>query len=220
LKHSVSNQSIRINEMKSQRDEFLGRRRFPASNPPSQSQNHGASAFIAGFGLAPFFHKILIIPRNFRQAPNEATRFSIRLAMPQIFDTKSGKTVGPCGHQIVQALARSVAITRIDRVFADLAAPFSGRHPDYLAIDLRYHDLEHTVQATACPDGLLASRHRAEVAPMASARQFELTKFLCGPNSKLLSAAPAFFGQAPSRVGSTLTSSPPRKTVRCCAHGF
>jgi hypothetical protein len=140
--------------------------------------------------------------------------------MPQIFDTKSGKTVGPCGHQIVQSLARSVVIAWIDRVFADLEALFSGRQPDYSEIDLRYHDLEQTLQATVCLVELLASRHRAEVAPMASARQFELTKFLCGPNSKLLSAAPAFFGRAPSRFGSTLTSSPPRKTVRCCAHGF
>jgi hypothetical protein len=37
LEHSVSDQSIRINEMKAQRDEFLSRRRFPAPNPPGQS---------------------------------------------------------------------------------------------------------------------------------------------------------------------------------------
>jgi len=140
--------------------------------------------------------------------------------MPQIIDTKSGKAVGPCGHQIVQAFVRGVTITRIDRVFADLEAPFSGRHPDYLAIDRRSHPLAPALPATACPDGLLASLHRAEVEPLASCRQVELTKFLCGPDSTLIAAASRIFWPSPSRVGSTLTSSPPRKTVRCCAHGF
>jgi|GEM_PF-2644173 len=140
--------------------------------------------------------------------------------MPQIIDTKSGKAVGQFGHQTVQALFIGGANTWIDRVFADLEALFSGRHPDYLAIDRRSHPLAPALPATACPNGLLASRHRAEVEPLASYRQVELTKFLCGPDSTLISAASRIFWPSPSRVGSTFTSSPPRKTVRCCAHGF
>lgn len=140
--------------------------------------------------------------------------------MPQIIDTKSGKAVGPCGHRSVQALVKGVTIARIDQILADLEALFSGRHPDYLTIDRRSRPIAPTLPATACPDGLLASRHRAEVEPLASYRQLELTKFLRGPDSTLFSAASRIFWPSPSRVGSTLTSPPPRKTVRGCAHGF
>ena len=134
--------------------------------------------------------------------------------MPQIIDTKSGKAVGPCGHRSVQAIVKGVTIARIDQILADLEALFSGRHPDYLAIGLRYHPLAPTLLANACQDGLLASRHRAEVPPLASCRQLELTKFLCCPDSTLISAASRILWPSPSRVGSTLTSSPPRKPVR------
>ena len=140
--------------------------------------------------------------------------------MPQIIDTKSGKAVGQFGHQTVQALFIGGVNAWIDRVFAAIEAFFSGRHPDYLAIGLRYHPLAPTLLANACPDGLLASRHRAEVEPLASYRQHELPKFLRGPGSTLFSAASRIFWPSPSRVGSTLTSPPPKKTVRGCAHGF
>jgi hypothetical protein len=95
--------------------------------------------------------------------------------MPQLIDTKSGQAVAQFVHQVFQELFIGTSNTWIDRVFTDVEALFSGRHPDYSAIDLRYHDLEHTLQATVCLVELLASRHRAKVAPMASARQFELT---------------------------------------------
>ncbi len=134
--------------------------------------------------------------------------------MPQIIDTKSGKAVGPCGHQTVQALVQGVTIAWIDRVFADIEAFFSGRHPVYLAIGRRYHPLAPTLLATARPVELLASRHRAEIEPLASCRQLELPKFLRDPDSTLISAASSIFWPSPSRVGSTLTSPPPKKTVR------
>ena len=103
--------------------------------------------------------------------------------MPQIIDTKSGKAVGPCGHRSVQAIVKGVTIARIDQILADLEALFSGRHPDYLAIGLRYHPLAPTLLATARPVELLASRHRAEIEPLASCRQLELPKFLRDPDS-------------------------------------
>ncbi|HVU36017.1 MAG TPA: hypothetical protein VHE61_21430 [Opitutaceae bacterium] len=60
------------------------------------------------------------------------------------------------------------------RLFADVEALFCGRHPEYAAVDLRYHDFEHTLQATACLAALLAGRHSAGVEPRLTARQFEL----------------------------------------------
>ena len=60
------------------------------------------------------------------------------------------------------------------RIFGDVADLFTGRHPDYAPIDVRYHDLEHTLQATVCLTLLLEGRHAAGVEPRVSARQFEL----------------------------------------------
>lgn len=62
----------------------------------------------------------------------------------------------------------------IDPLFRDIRDLFTGRHPDYAAIDLAYHDLEHTLQATVCLGLLLAGRHLAGAQPFLSARQFEL----------------------------------------------
>lgn len=63
----------------------------------------------------------------------------------------------------------------LPRLFADVEALFAGRHPDYQPIDLRYHDLEHTLQATVCLTQILAGRARATGgSPPLTARQFEL----------------------------------------------
>ncbi len=62
----------------------------------------------------------------------------------------------------------------IERVFGDVQALFEGRHPDYSPVDLRYHDLEHTLQATACLALLLEGCQRAGASPQVTARQFQL----------------------------------------------
>lgn len=67
---------------------------------------------------------------------------------------------------------RSLAF--IDRLFADAGALFTGRNPDYSPIDLKYHDLEHTLQATVCLTLLLEGCIRSDIYPKLSPRQFEL----------------------------------------------
>ena len=62
----------------------------------------------------------------------------------------------------------------LETIFQDIDQLFSGKHPDYAAIDLRYHDLEHTLQATVCMVLLLEGRHASGVEPRISPRQFEL----------------------------------------------
>lgn len=62
----------------------------------------------------------------------------------------------------------------IKRLFEDMEALFAGRHPDYSSIDLRYHDLEHTLQATVCLTDLLMGSQRSAGAPKITPRQFEL----------------------------------------------
>lgn len=63
---------------------------------------------------------------------------------------------------------------RLRRVFRLVVELFSGRHPDYSANDLKYHDLEHTMQATVCLVSLLEGRHSSRVQPAIDARRCEL----------------------------------------------
>lgn len=61
----------------------------------------------------------------------------------------------------------------LDRLFIDTTDLFTGKHPDYLANALKYHDYQHTLQATVCMTSLLEGRHAAEVTPRITSRQFE-----------------------------------------------
>jgi len=63
----------------------------------------------------------------------------------------------------------------LDRVFNDMEALFKGEYPDYAAADLRYHDWEHTLQATVCLTLLLEGRAMSGIEPRVDARHFELT---------------------------------------------
>ena len=49
----------------------------------------------------------------------------------------------------------------IPQVFSWASDCFNGRHPEYLPIDARYHDLEHTLQGVLCLSALLRGRHEA-----------------------------------------------------------
>jgi len=60
------------------------------------------------------------------------------------------------------------------KLFKDVEAMFAGRYLDYQPIDTRYHDLEHTLQVTRCFVRIFAGRHRTEIEPRISPRQFEL----------------------------------------------
>ena len=63
----------------------------------------------------------------------------------------------------------------LQTVFGDTIDLFEGRNPDYSRVDLGYHDLEHTLQATTCITVLLENRHAAGVVPRISRREFELS---------------------------------------------
>ncbi len=62
----------------------------------------------------------------------------------------------------------------VRRAFGWIRDCFEGRHPGYLPIDARYHDLEHTMQGTIGLAQLLQGRHAAGVEPVLTAREFEL----------------------------------------------
>ncbi|ACB76360.1 hypothetical protein [Opitutus terrae] len=62
---------------------------------------------------------------------------------------------------------------RLRQMFRDVEALFTGRHPDYGPIDLRYHDLEHTLQASVCLALLLEGCRQAGETDAITARRFE-----------------------------------------------
>ncbi len=95
--------------------------------------------------------------------------------MPFIVDTKNPAAVAGFVRRVYSELFPGDSRVWIGRVFEDIETFFTGRHPAYAPIDLHYHDLEHTLQATVCLVELLAGRHHSGIAPRASARQFELT---------------------------------------------
>jgi hypothetical protein len=89
-------------------------------------------------------------------------------------DTKNAPAVAAFVEQKFAAMYPGASLTWLRTMFIDIEVLFQGRHPDYAAVDLRYHDLEHTLQATVCIVLLLEGRHAAGVEPRIDARQFEL----------------------------------------------
>ena len=57
-----------------------------------------------------------------------------------------------------KAIYPGASDTLILRMFKDVDDLFAGRHPDFLPIDLHYHNLRHTLMATVCMGVLLEGR--------------------------------------------------------------
>ena len=93
--------------------------------------------------------------------------------LPSI-DTKDASAVAAFVEKKFAEMYPEASLAWLTTIFRDIETLFSGRHPDYAAVDLRYHDLEHTLQATVCMVLLLEGRHAAGVEPRLNARQFEL----------------------------------------------
>lgn len=89
-------------------------------------------------------------------------------------DTTSSPAVADFVQQKFAALFGRGGSPWIGRVFTDVTALFCGGHPDYAAVDLHYHNFEHTLQATACLVLILEGRERTGAIPRLTARQFEL----------------------------------------------
>ena len=89
-------------------------------------------------------------------------------------DTKSATAVAEAVRAIVAATFPGATPPTADRLFADVEAMFTGHYLDYQAVDLGYHDFEHTLQATLCFARLFAGRHVARAEPVLSVRHFEL----------------------------------------------
>ena len=62
----------------------------------------------------------------------------------------------------------------VPRIFSWAIDSFTGHLDDYLPIDVKYHDFEHTLQATLCLAQLLQGRHLAQTQPVLPRPLFEL----------------------------------------------
>lgn len=101
-----------------------------------------------------------------------ALPFNCRM-FPRV-DTKNATAVAALVRNTFTALFPGSPTAWFDQLFADVEALFSGRHPDYGAVDLCYHDLEHTLQATVCLTLLLEGCQTSGATAKITSRQFEL----------------------------------------------
>jgi hypothetical protein len=93
--------------------------------------------------------------------------------IPQV-NTKNAKAVSGFVQRKFQKLFPKGNTQWLEKVFRDVTTLFEGKNPDYAAIDLRYHDFEHTLQATVCLVLILEGRHQIGIKPRLSSRQFEI----------------------------------------------
>jgi hypothetical protein len=89
-------------------------------------------------------------------------------------DTKNATAVAAFVEKKFSEMYPDASLLWLTTILKDMDALFSGRHPDYSPVDLRYHDFEHTLQATVCMVLILEGRHTAGVEPHITPRQFEL----------------------------------------------
>jgi hypothetical protein len=91
-----------------------------------------------------------------------------------LVDTKDATAVASFVAEKFAGMYPGASTTWLHVLFCEIEELFTGQRPDYAAIDLRYHDLEHTLQATVCLSLLLQGRHRAGDEPRLGPRDFEL----------------------------------------------
>lgn len=89
-------------------------------------------------------------------------------------DTKNATAVAAFVEEKFASMYPGASLAWLTTIFRDIEELFTGKNPDYSASDVRYHDLEHTLQATVCLVLLLEGRHQALVEPRVDPRQFEL----------------------------------------------
>ena len=92
-----------------------------------------------------------------------------------LVDTKDATAVASFVGTTFEQIHPGAGTVWLRTIFNDVEDLFGGRRADYAAIDLRYHDFEHTLQATVCLCQLLRNRHLAESLPALDARHFELS---------------------------------------------
>lgn len=94
--------------------------------------------------------------------------------MPCLIDTHQPAAVVAAVAASYRNMFPAGDVGYVDRVFEWAVDSFEGRYSDYLPIDARYHDLEHTLQGTLCMSRLLEGRHRRGAEPVLTERIHQL----------------------------------------------
>ena len=93
---------------------------------------------------------------------------------PHTIDTKNPAAVCAAVRAAFAGIGAEDSFRLINRLFEDVTGMFEGRYPGYQAIDMFYHDFEHTLQATVCLTHLLQGRSRSADKPVLVPRDWEL----------------------------------------------
>ena len=89
-------------------------------------------------------------------------------------DTKSPAAVTAFVTEKFRGMFPGSSPAWVRKIFRETEDLFTGRHPDFAPCDTRYHDFEHTLQATVCLALILEGRVLADVEPKLTARQFKM----------------------------------------------
>jgi hypothetical protein len=97
---------------------------------------------------------------------------------PEMFPQVDTRVPSEVEEQIVSLYRKMYPqgrITFVPDAFDWAQQCFTGQYDDYLPIDARYHDFEHTLQGTLCLARLLYGRHKAQATPEVPERMFQLS---------------------------------------------
>lgn len=94
---------------------------------------------------------------------------------PHAIDTKQPKAVAEAVKAAFTLIGAEESHTLLDQLFKDVTDMFEGRYVGYQAIDMGYHDYEHTLQATVCLVHMLEGRSLTTDQPELLVRDWELS---------------------------------------------
>ena len=96
------------------------------------------------------------------------------MVSPHAINTKNSAAVLKAVKSAFSDIGAEASFPLLDRLFKDVTGMFEGRYPGYQAIDMHYHDFEHTLQSTVCLIHILLGRSRSIDKPVLTPRDWEL----------------------------------------------
>lgn len=94
---------------------------------------------------------------------------------PHAIDTTNPLAVAAATKEALASIGNRENWHRLDRMFADVTCMFRGEYPGLQAVDMFYHNFEHTLQTTICAVHMLVGRHQQQAGPVLTTRDCELT---------------------------------------------
>lgn len=96
------------------------------------------------------------------------------MVLPHAVNTDNPTAVAKAVKALFAVAGGEASFPLIDRAVADVAKMFNGDRPGYQAIDMEYHDLDHSFQVTVCMAYLLNGRSRTSDGPVLGIREWEM----------------------------------------------